>query len=262
SPNTIKTRKRNALMPYPFYKKEAEYAPLGHANGSSDDVNSDGQLHDMHMASTKQVPWRNSWFQASGLLNAILITIFCIFGFSHYLGTTLLNAELRQCSTFSPVHDRIDLEIETKLLNGTFYPKSHGASVARQRPSDEVDAVWDEWGVARVLPITKADIVKMGKDPSVVAKLEDKDWGLGDDAYAATLDVFHQLHCVDTLRRIAYGTYYNQTQMSLKPTNQTRMEMHMNHCVDMLMQTIQCTGNVNLITMNWVELGKHPFPDM
>lgn len=148
------------------------------------------------------------------------------------------------------------------MTNGTFYPRKHDASVARKRPSPEVDAVWDEWGLTRIFPITRQDIIKMGKDPSVVAKLEDKDWGLGDDAYAATLDVFHQLHCVDTLRRIAYGSYYNETMMDLTSKNQTRMEMHLNHCVDMLMQTIQCTGNLNLMTMNWVELGTHPFPDM
>lgn len=39
-------------------------------------------------------------------------------------------------------------------------------------------------------------------------------------------------------------------------------EIHMDHCVDMLMQTIQCSGNLNLITMHWVNEESNPFPDM
>lgn len=38
--------------------------------------------------------------------------------------------------------------------------------------------------------------------------------------------------------------------------------MHMEHCVDMLMQAIQCSGNLNLITMHWVNEESNPFPDM
>jgi hypothetical protein len=50
----------------------------------------------------------------------------------------------------------------------------------------------------------------MGKDPSTVAKLEDADRGLGDDdAYVAIMDVYHQLHCLNTPRKLAYAEYYN-----------------------------------------------------
>lgn len=50
----------------------------------------------------------------------------------------------------------------------------------------------------------------MGKNPDTVAKLEDEIWGLGDDAYVAALDIFHNLHCLNTLRQAAYANYYNQ----------------------------------------------------
>ena len=39
-------------------------------------------------------------------------------------------------------------------------------------------------------------------------------------------------------------------------------DIHINHCVDMLMQTIQCSGNVNLITLHWIAELTYLFPDM
>jgi hypothetical protein len=48
----------------------------------------------------------------------------------------------------------------------------------------------------------------------------------------------------------------------LNPLVEGFREVHINHCVDMLAQTIQCTGNLNLITMHWTETKSFPFPDM
>ena len=39
-------------------------------------------------------------------------------------------------------------------------------------------------------------------------------------------------------------------------------EIHVNHCVDILLQGIQCSGNVDLIPLHWVETQEYPFPDM
>ena len=127
-------------------------------------------------------------------------------------------------------------------------------------PNPQADAVWEEWELMRVLPVTRDQISRMGKDYSTVAKLEDDIWGLGDDAYASVLDVYHQLHCVDMLRKIAYGDHYNKSTMNAAEA--TIAEIHLNHCVDILVQAIQCSGNVNLITLHWTDTQKLPYPDM
>ncbi|KAH6648691.1 hypothetical protein BKA67DRAFT_594163 [Truncatella angustata] len=102
--------------------------------------------------------------------------------------------------------------------------------------------------------------MKLGKDPSTAVKLEDDIWGLGDDAYGAVFDVYHQLHCLNSLRKIAYGNYYNASQGRAE-TLKLR-EMHINHCADILFQAIQCSGNVNLMTLHWMETQDNPWPDM
>lgn len=129
-------------------------------------------------------------------------------------------------------------------------------------PNDEADGLWNEWSIGRIHPLTREDIIKMGKDPSVVVKLDDAIWGLGDNAYAASLDVYHQLHCLNTLRHIAYGSYYNKSMADASLAKPSLKEIHLNHCVDILVQALQCSANVNFITMDWVETQKHPFPDM
>jgi hypothetical protein len=48
----------------------------------------------------------------------------------------------------------------------------------------------------------------------------------------------------------------------LNPYKEGFREVHINHCVDMLVQALQCSGNVNLLTMHWTETKSFPFPDM
>ncbi|KAH8894252.1 hypothetical protein GQ53DRAFT_744994 [Thozetella sp. PMI_491] len=157
----------------------------------------------------------------------------------------------------------VDLELKPAKLNGTLFPPKH-PGIGRQMPNPAADEVWEEWELTRFIPVTSDQVRAMGKDPSTVAKLEDEDWGLGDDAYVAIFDVFHQIHCLNTLRRMVYGKYYNETggRFHHKTLKGEMHEVHINHCVDMVLQTLQCSGNVNLVTMHWVKEQEYPFPDM
>jgi hypothetical protein len=93
----------------------------------------------------------------------------------------------------------VDLEPSCKKINGTIKPRG-ALSIARQFPNAEADATWEEdIELIRPIPITREQILKLGKNPDTVAKLEDDVWGLGDDAYVAALDIFHNLHCLNAL---------------------------------------------------------------
>ncbi|KAI1208022.1 uncharacterized protein F4807DRAFT_462113 [Annulohypoxylon truncatum] len=199
---------------------------------------------------------------------AILLTIINIVLFSISLALfsaargqrNRLNAELRQASTHSPVFERVDLEMKPKIVQGTLFPAKQGASIARELPNPAADELWDEWELSRFYPLTQDDIIRMGKDPSTVPKLENSEWGLGDDAYVGAFDVYHQIHCLNALRRTAYSGYYH-----LKMLNHSVMglhEIHINHCVDILLQALQCSGNVNFMTYHWVAGQEYPQPDM
>ncbi|KAF2796337.1 hypothetical protein K505DRAFT_300397 [Melanomma pulvis-pyrius CBS 109.77] len=195
------------------------------------------------------------------ILNAcVLILSSTLFGTWFYNRHIILNAEYRRVSSYSPVHDRFDLDPTFKKINGTFYRPKDGGSIARQQPNPKADAIWDEWELTRVYPITREEIIKMGKDPTTVAKLDNDVWGLGDDAHAAIFDAYHQIHCLNSLRHIAYGEYYNLSMARAHTIKQR--EIHINHCIDILLQGIQCNANLDLIPLHWVETQEYPFPDM
>ncbi|KAK7966804.1 uncharacterized protein PG986_001081 [Apiospora aurea] len=210
------------------------------------------------------------------IFNGLLFTLSCVlFGTWYYNAHIRKNGALRQSSSYSPIIDMLELDMSVQTMNGTLLLPKDGGSIARQMPNPESDAIWSEYELTRYFPATSDQIRAMGKDHAAVAKLEDEDWGLGDDAYVTILDVYHQLHCLNTLRQLAYPEYYsNITHQNSMTTGSKKGEgkrkkkkseilaIHVNHCVDMLMQAIQCSGNVNLITMHWVEEQPYPFPDM
>ncbi|KAH8892520.1 hypothetical protein GQ53DRAFT_861863 [Thozetella sp. PMI_491] len=168
---------------------------------------------------------------------------------------TVLNTELRATSSYSPIFDLIDLEPQIKTFNGTLYA-SDQPSIARDFPNQDADDIWDEdIELNHPFPITREQVIKLGKNPDTCAKFEDSVWGLGDDAYVATLDLFHQLHCLNALRKMAYAGHYKQR------VDNNNHEIHINHCADILFQALACSNNVNLVTMHWTEKERYPMPD-
>ena len=75
----------------------------------------------------------------------------------------------------------------------------------------------------------------------------------------AQFDVFHQLHCLNSLRKVAYPDYYGFTKSKSK--HPFLWAEHLNHCVDILMQTIMCHADTEIFTLQWMETQTYPFPD-
>ncbi|KAJ4313594.1 hypothetical protein N0V94_006864 [Neodidymelliopsis sp. IMI 364377] len=195
------------------------------------------------------------------IINVILVTVAsALFGTWYYNNYLIVNADYRRTSAYSPAMSRFDLAPTSRRINGSFYNPKGPVSVARQQPNPAADAIWDEWELTRVYPVSRSELVQMNVNPSTVSKLEDSTWGLGDDAYAAIFDVYHHVHCLNSLRHIAYGDYYNKSQARAHTIKQR--EIHINHCIDILLQGIQCNANLDLIPLHWVETQEYPFPDM
>lgn len=247
----------------------------------------------------KQGPWRGlsrpfillSVFNAVAL--GLTVTLLASWRFGPKTPPASPNDVYRQVNGASPLYDEVPLSPYKTTTNGTFWPANRpdGGSVARKMPNPTDEAVWDDWELTTVVPITASGIRELGKDPSTAAKLEDDVWGLGDDAYAGVLDVFHQIHCLNQLRKFAYADYYHMKIANADPEALTTHEVHTNHCVDILLQAIQCSGNLRewprrltrraqsprvarhrsdrlltvyleMVTMHWMERQQYPFPDM
>ncbi|KAL5407595.1 hypothetical protein PMIN03_007070 [Paraphaeosphaeria minitans] len=246
--------------------EKLEYKPV--ASGSSRDSTSEsdeyetkGFISGVHTKDQRQfLISRRALILVSIInLSALLISIsfFGTWFYSHYL---VRNAALRRVSGYNPIYDKYAVDFEDTTINGTFFPPKEGGSIMRHQPNPADDKIWEEWELTRVYPVTREELTKMGKDYTTVAKLEDKDWGLGDNAYAAIFDVYHQLHCLNSLRKVVYGGYYNMSQARADKVMQR--ELHMNHCFDILLQSIQCSGNLDMIPLVWMYTQAYPFADM
>jgi hypothetical protein len=167
----------------------------------------------------------------------------------------------------APVFDQVDLALHAHQLNGRLHDNT---SIYRHDPSPEVDKAWDTLAAENyeIITVDAATISKIGKRPSLSVKAP-LDWGRGNDAYLAQIDVFHQIHCLNELRKEMHWDYYYGKELNRSSLPLEHVE-HKKHCVHMLLQSLMCHADVDIVTHNWVHyenIGQpnrpyaEPFPD-
>ncbi|KAG2757657.1 hypothetical protein P692DRAFT_20824490 [Suillus brevipes Sb2] len=154
---------------------------------------------------------------------------------------------------FSPANEAIE-SIGIVKFNGSFDSPS---SIYRGSPSPELDATWDKISVnARPVRMTLEQLLRTGEKPSPALVRYPDEYGGG---YMATIEVIHQLHCLDMLRKASHGDkYYNDWITHDSPE---KHRTHLDHCIDMLRQFTMCSGDVTMITHDWVEGKTEPTAD-
>ena len=149
-------------------------------------------------------------------------------------------------------------------FNGTLFPPAE-PGLGRLEPDPTTDALYDDFEVIRMLVLTREDILSIGKDPATVARYPDSLWHFGPDAYIGNLYVFHQIHCLNELRKKAFEDYPGPDGSSSGHRMKTMDELgwiHLRHCTDMLLQAIMCHADTEIITMQWADTQPWAFPDM
>ncbi|RDW69105.1 oxidase ustYa family protein [Aspergillus mulundensis] len=162
----------------------------------------------------------------------------------------------------APVLSSQPPQFRTNRVDGTLFPGPN-PNIFRQEPSPEVDHAWHLISDTRPIPLTREDVLAIGKDPSAAVKLPHAVFGLGDDIYAGRLDVLHQLHCLNALRQESYFEYYygHKYASPAEARNDTLHAYHLSHCVYMLLQNILCHANTDVYTHLWTDGVGHPWPD-
>ncbi|PKY04377.1 hypothetical protein P168DRAFT_236385 [Aspergillus campestris IBT 28561] len=168
------------------------------------------------------------------------------------------NAVLRPISWWSPILDQIEIPRYSTQLNGTLFSKPN-VSMAREEPGPANDAKWVEFEDILTHVVSREEILKLGKDPDTVARFDNKYWGLGENAYMVQLDVMHQIHCLNMLRKAAFADYPGYTPRM--DAHDKIWWIHLGHCTDILLQNIQCNANTEVLTLDWMEDYPRPFPD-
>lgn len=129
-------------------------------------------------------------------------------------------------------------------------------SIFRQDPSSAVDTAWDRVADLAVIPLTRDEVLELGKSPSS-ALTAPSVWGVGDETYLGQIDGVHLLHCLNAMRKSLhynFAYYYPQGHSAA-------YRAHLSHCQEALAQWLMCQPSIELITFNWVDKHKTPFPD-
>lgn len=159
----------------------------------------------------------------------------------------------------APLLDIVDMNVTTKTFNGALRDDT---SIWRMPPSPEVDAAWDYLSAEdmQFITVSSDGVRRSGKNPATAVKAP-LSWGIGEDAYVAQVEVFHQIHCLNELRKEMYYDYYYDS-----PRHELHRS-HKSHCVHMLLQNLMCNADVGVITHNWLHDERYyapktrPFPD-
>jgi len=155
-------------------------------------------------------------------------------------------------SSYSPLLEAVE------LIDYQFEAELGAQNVYKGHPRPELDVAWER--VGKIHPISMPDKYRaaLNKTHSGISYPEEAGGGI-----MVEIEVFHQLHCLNYLRKIIYSDYYSRPE-HLPRTFEVGDKLlfnHVDHCVDYLRQFIMCAGDVTPVTSNWVQTHHSPHPD-
>ncbi|KAJ6461976.1 hypothetical protein DFH09DRAFT_1494536, partial [Mycena vulgaris] len=116
---------------------------------------------------------------------------------------------------------------------------NHDKSPFQVPSSPELDDAWEDlyqFGISR---IPKGEAALLPNKTSPIP---------GDPGYyIIELDVFHQLHCLNTIRKALDPTYYPKWNISKPGFAQD----HISHCVDWIRHSIMCHSDTSVVVWQW-----------
>jgi len=112
-------------------------------------------------------------------------------------------------------------------------------------PNQATDRLWERVSDA-------AGVILPARDANMVKGLTKQ---LPDGRHVTGLDVFHQLHCLDRIRQALHPDYYTD------PDGHTVNQLHTDHCIDYLRQTIMCHGDMTPVHVHHWESVDRWSPD-
>ncbi|KAF7324952.1 hypothetical protein MKEN_00537600 [Mycena kentingensis (nom. inval.)] len=127
---------------------------------------------------------------------------------------------------YSPAQDAVEYGVTTYAIGGD--PKFHIP------PSPQLDANWDDLYNFGISQISKSEARLLPNKTHPIPGDENN--------YIAELDVFHNLHCLNMIRKGLHKDYYQEQAMELD---------HLDHCIDWIRQALMCASDTSVIVWQW-----------
>ncbi|KAK0625825.1 hypothetical protein B0T14DRAFT_405338, partial [Immersiella caudata] len=127
----------------------------------------------------------------------------------------------------------------------------------RGTPNAAVDAAWDSIAHMGAISVPTEELERLGRLRNSSVTLPSGDGG----GYMASIAAFHQMHCLNLLRKYSYLDYYRVKPDEAAFFNAPTLRVHVDHCIEMLRQVLMCSADLHLIVYDWVEQVHYPWPD-
>jgi len=121
-------------------------------------------------------------------------------------------------------------------------------SIYQGPPTPKTEDAWNK--------LLNAGIVTLNQNEASRLLNETTPYREKPGTFLAAIEVFHQLHCLNTIRRSHYGTL---PSLPLTPSHPDRasadaaLARHVDHCIDALRQMIMCHGDTTMLPYDWDE---------
>ncbi|KAM7220099.1 protein of unknown function (DUF3328) domain containing protein [Rhypophila decipiens] len=125
---------------------------------------------------------------------------------------------------------------ETTFDPSGFWEDPSRATIYDGPPTTTVNAAWKHLVSVGMYSLTTEEYAHLGLETSIVPGQKDE--------HIITLEVFHQLHCLNYLRKRAYGIVPGEA-------TEHGQRAHLAHCVDYLRQVLMCHGDLTPITLRY-----------
>ncbi|CAK7198510.1 hypothetical protein SEUCBS139899_001171 [Sporothrix eucalyptigena] len=148
----------------------------------------------------------------------------------------------------APVEDVIEYEVRNFQLGF-----GDGRTPYQAAPSPELDKLWRDLYSAGIPSLISPDAASQLENKTIPFPHDE------DGRYMVSLDVFHQLHCLNMIRMALRPDHY-KGHTALQDRTFSRHEDadeelfgtdHIDHCMDSIRQSLMCNADTSVLVWSW-----------
>ncbi|KAF4449381.1 tat pathway signal sequence [Fusarium austroafricanum] len=138
---------------------------------------------------------------------------------------------------YSPAQSAV--EYETVIFSGGLREEPSKFRGSSKDVDDQWDKLYNEVLISQITADTAARL------PNATTPFTND-----TSHYIIELDVFHQLHCLNMMRKLVYPDVYKMDLVSGSEEAADNI-FHMEHCYEQLRQSLQCSSDISTIYWEW-----------
>ncbi|PSS12325.1 hypothetical protein M430DRAFT_68579 [Amorphotheca resinae ATCC 22711] len=142
---------------------------------------------------------------------------------------------------YTPVRSAVEFE------KRVFHITLNDTNAFNGPPSQELDDAWHVLLQNMNIRLSSNELKDLNKTSVMLAD------GSGD--YMATIDAYHQLHCLQYIRQVIHKDHYTFHAADVSLID------HADHCIESLRQSIMCNPDLSILTYKWLPNIRGPWPD-